>query len=67
MSVQRKRLMIYGSAVAILAAVITAIIYLVGTDDEQLLYVFEIVRHGARAPMLAGLHGFGVSQGMLTS
>lgn len=58
--------MLWGSATAILAAVIASVIYLVTTHDEELVYVFEIVRHGARAPMLAGLPGFSVTQGMLT-
>ena len=33
--------------------------------EDQLLYVFEIVRHGARAPM-AQAQGFSVAKGMLT-
>ena len=66
MAVQGKKLMIWGSATAILAAVIASICYLVTAHDEELLYVFEIVRHGARAPMLAGMKGFSVTEGMLT-
>jgi len=58
--------MIWGSATAILAALIASAYYLVTTHDEELLYVFELVRHGARAPMLAGMRGFSVTKGMLT-
>jgi hypothetical protein len=63
---ERKKLMIWGSATAILAAAIASVCFLVAAHDEELLYVFEIVRHGARAPMLAGMKGFSVTQGMLT-
>jgi hypothetical protein len=63
---QKTRLMLWVSAAGLLAALIASMVYMMTTHDEELLYVFEIVRHGARAPMLSGMKGFGVINGMLT-
>lgn len=41
-------------------------IILYSSHANKLVYVFEVVRHGARAPMLKGDFGFNVGPGILT-
>lgn len=41
-------------------------IILYASPANKLVYVFEVVRHGARAPMLHGDFGFKVGPGILT-
>jgi len=52
--------------VVIIIAVVVGI-FTNAYHEEKLQYVFELVRHGARAPMLPGDHGFAVSKGMLSA
>ena len=44
--------------VSVLALLLIVLLIVLLTEDEQLVYVFEIVRHGARAPMLTAPEGF---------
>ena len=50
----------------LLIALIILIIVLIYDKEEGLVYVFEIVRHGARAPVNDD-SGFKVQTGMLTA
>ena len=65
--IKKKIIMISLASLAIIATVIAGAIYIFSAENENLVYVFEIARHGARAPMMSGLSGFGVKNGMLTA
>ena len=68
---RKKKIAVRLGAIALLILLITALIFVLMAEDNELVYVFEIVRHGARAPMLtapAGFsYGFKVTPGQLTS
>jgi len=46
---------------------IVIIIAILSQSQNKLVYVFEVVRHGARAPYAPGDFGFKIHRGMLTA
>ena len=55
---RKKTFAIRLGAAALLILLITSLIIILTTEDKDLVYVFEIVRHGARAPMLSAPAGW---------
>ena len=59
-----KKFAMWVGGAALSIALFITIIVLIYKEDDGLVYVFELVRHGARAPLDSD--GFNVPAGLLT-